>query len=155
MQARAARPAIIPLAVGERAWIDSARFTTLKVDPVTVGSSHFALGQEDLLPGSAIPLHRHATDEEILIVHRGHARVRLGDSTYAVEAGGIAYAPPRTWIRVANDGSDTLTIFYIFPTPHFLEYMRSITSATPGGRPLSAAERARLDSLHGIEFRRQ
>lgn len=147
------RPAVLPLAAGERAWLDSTRFTTLKVDPATVGAEHFALGAEALPPGSAIPVHRHLDDEEVLIVHRGRAAVTLGDSVHAVEAGGIAYVPPGTWVGLANAGADTLTIFYVFPTPHFLDYMRAIASARPGGRRLSPAEGARIDRQHRIEYR--
>ena len=147
------RPAVIPLAVGERAWLDSTRFTTLKVDPSTVGAQHFALGAEALPRGSAIPVHRHLADEEVLLIHRGRASVTLGDSVHTVEAGGVAYVPPGTWVGVANEGADTLTIFYAFATPHFLDYMRAIASPRPGGRRLSPAEGVRIDREHGIEYR--
>jgi quercetin dioxygenase-like cupin family protein len=147
------RPAVIPFDAGERAWLDSARFTTLKVDPKSVGAERFALGAEALPPGSAIPVHRHLADEELLIVHRGRAAVTLGDSGHVVEAGGVAYIPRGTWVGVANPGPDTLTIFYIFPTPHFLEYMRAIASPSPGGRRLSRDEAATINREHRIEYR--
>ena len=147
------RPAVISFDAGERAWLDSARFTTLKVDPKSVGAERFALGAEALPPGSAIPVHRHLADEELLIVHRGRAAVTLGDSEYVVEAGGVAYIPRSTWVGVVNPGPDTLTIFYVFPTPHFLEYMRAITSPSPGGRRLSRAEAATINGEHRIEYR--
>ena len=153
-QGSAGRPAVIAIGAGERAWLDSSRFTTLKVDPKTVGAERFALGAEALPPGTAIPVHRHLSDEELIIVHRGRARMTLGDSIWMVDAGGVAYIPRRTWVGIANAAQDTLTIFYVFPTPHFLDYMRGIASASPGGRRLAPAEAARIDRQYGIEYRR-
>jgi quercetin dioxygenase-like cupin family protein len=148
-----AHGAVIPLTAGEKGWLDSLRFTLLKVDPKLVGSEHFALGSEDLPPRSAIPVHRHAKDEELLIVYRGRAAIALADSSYEANAGGVVYIPRNTWVGVRNPGPDTLTVFFIFPTPHFLDYMRALTSPTPGGRSLSADEYARLNQAGGIEYR--
>ncbi len=149
----AGRPAVIPLTAGEKGWLDSSRFILLKVDPKLVGSEHFGLGSEDMAPRSAIPVHRHADTEELLIVQRGHAAVLLSDSAYDAGPGGVIYIPRNTWVGVANHGPDTLTVFFIFPTPHFLDYMRSLTSPTPGGRTLSDDEYTRLNQAHAIEYR--
>jgi quercetin dioxygenase-like cupin family protein len=149
----AGRPAVIPLVAGEKGWLDSSRFILLKVDPKLVGSEHFGLGSEDMPPRSAIPVHRHADTEELLIVQRGHAAVMLSDSAYDAGPGGVVYIPRNTWVGVANHGPDTLTVFFIFPTPHFLAYMRSLTSLAPGGRTLPNDEYARLNQAYGIEYR--
>jgi quercetin dioxygenase-like cupin family protein len=148
-----ARGAVIPLTAGEKGWLDSLRFTLLKVDPKLVGSEHFALGSEDLPPGSAVPVHRHSQDEELLIIYRGHAAITLADSSHKADAGSVVYIPRNTWVGVRNPGPDTLTVLYIFPTPHFLDFMRAVSTPTPGGRDLSPEERARNRQAHGIEFR--
>jgi quercetin dioxygenase-like cupin family protein len=128
----AGRPAVIPLVAGEKGWLDSSGFILLKVDPKLVGSEHFGLGSEDMPPRSAIPFHRHVDTEELLIVQRGHAAVMLSDSAYDAGAGGVVHIPRDTWVGVANHGPDTLTVFFIFPTPATLSHLYAkphITSA--------------------------
>jgi quercetin dioxygenase-like cupin family protein len=149
------RPAVIPLRAGERAWLDSSRFTLLKVDDRTVGARSFALGSEDLPPGTQIPIHRHKRDEELLIVHRGRVAVTLADVESIAEPGGVVFIPPETWVGVRSLGPDTATVFYVFPAIGFTDYMRSIGSPERGGRALSDTAYVRINTAHAIQYRRR
>jgi quercetin dioxygenase-like cupin family protein len=109
------RPRVIRRAQGERRYLADGRYMLLKVGPAATGSSYLFMGSEDLPPGSAIPLHQHEVDEEILIVHRGHLRVTVkGDSSDAT-AGDAVFLPPRTPVAVRSLGPDTASIFFVFP----------------------------------------
>jgi quercetin dioxygenase-like cupin family protein len=111
----ALHPQIVRRADGERRYLSDGRFMLLKVGPVATGASYLFMGYEDLPPGSAIPEHEHEVDEEIIIVHRGRVRAIMGrDSTEAV-AGDAIFLPPRSHISVRALGSDTASIFFVFP----------------------------------------
>ena len=50
---------------------------TLKFDPANGPSKHLIMFTEDLPPGASIPVHKHPSCEEILILETGHSRVHL------------------------------------------------------------------------------
>src|SRR5262249_19890763 len=43
----------------------------IKISPKTVGSKHLLVFTEQMLPGAAIPKHRHHGEEEILLIQTG------------------------------------------------------------------------------------
>ncbi len=45
------------------------------------------VGYEDLPPGTAIPVHKHLMDEEVLFLHQGEVKVILGDRKQEVKQG--------------------------------------------------------------------
>jgi quercetin dioxygenase-like cupin family protein len=115
----AVRTEIVPRVVapgeGERRVLPDGRHMLLKVGPASTGAAYLFLGAEDLPPGTGIPRHRHELDEEILIVQRGVLTVELNDTAHAAPAGSVVYLPPRAWISVRNEGSETATLMFVFP----------------------------------------
>ena len=114
----------------------------IKIDPLTTGSQRMVLGSSDLPPGDAIGMHRHLQEDEILLVFRGSAEVRLAGRKYEAGPGGAIYIPQGTCVAVANAGRDTLTTFFVFSSPGFEQVLREVSSR-PGEAPkrLSPAER--------------
>src|SRR5512140_3280551 len=72
----------------------------LKVTPENSGSEHIMLGTETIPPGGAIRKHRHLSQDEVLIIQTGKARVTLNDKDYDVGAGGIVFFPMNTWVSM-------------------------------------------------------
>ncbi len=140
----APRPAVIGPTEGERRFLRGGTAPLLiKVDPVTTGSRRMVLGSSDLPPGDAIPLHRHLTEDEIILIMRGTARVQLGRREFTEGPGATVFIPQGTCIAVANVGTDTLTNVFIFSSPGFEQVLREVSS--PEGAPakhVSPAERA-------------
>ena len=108
-------PRVVLPAEGEKRMLQDGRHMLLKVGPANTGAAYLFLGAEDLPPGTGIPRHRHELDEEILIVNRGELVVELNDTAHAAPAGSVIYLPPRAWIAVRNQGTETASLMFVFP----------------------------------------
>ena len=64
----------------------------IKVDPVK-GSNNLALGTQQLLKGSGIPVHRHPHNDEAFYVLEGSGSVTLNDVRHSCERGGTIFIP--------------------------------------------------------------
>ncbi len=109
------RPRVIRRAEGQRRYLADGRFMLLKIGPATTGSSYLFMGAEDLPPGTAIPAHQHEVDEELLIVHRGRVLVVFEHDSATAGPGDAVFLPARTRVSVRTLGSDTASIFFVFP----------------------------------------
>lgn len=129
-----AAPRVVGPAEGERRVLPDGRHMLLKVGPANTGAGYLFLGAEDLPPGTGVPRHRHELDEEILIVQRGQVTVELNDTAHAAPAGSVVYLPPRSWVAVANRGTETATIMFVFPRGSVERCFQFIGTA-PGEAP--------------------
>lgn len=109
------RPKVVRKAEGQRRYLPDGRFILLKVGPTTTGANYLFMGYEDIPPGTAIPTHQHEVDEEILIVHRGRVQVVLEHDSTSAAAGDAVFLPPHSRVSVRAIGSDTASIFFVFP----------------------------------------
>ena len=109
--------AIVSVNEGYPVHFSDGRLMRVKVGPQSTGASHLVMVDEDMPPGTAVPVHRHNRDEEILFVQRGVVTMTLGEREAEVEAGGTVYIPQGTWIGVRNTGTELATIVAIFAHP--------------------------------------
>jgi len=139
--AKAPTPTIIPADGGEHPVRRWGYPLTIKVDPVTTGAHSFSIGTEIILPGKEIPPHRHRHTEEVVVVQDGIVEAVVGNKSRNLTAGGMAYAPPDTWMSFKNHSKRPDTVLWIFPQPGFEQYVRA-TSVKLGQpvKPLSADE---------------
>ncbi len=117
----------------------------LKVDPKNGGSQHLVLGTEELLPGAAIPPHRHPHADEILFLQTGTARVHLGESVREAHAGATVFAPENTRISVENIGTDPISLVFVFSAPGFEELIRD--TSVPEGEKFVPLSKVQLDEI--------
>lgn len=108
----------------------------LKISPKNNGSQHLVMGTEQIRPGGRIRTHRHLEQDEILIIQTGVAHVCLGVREADVHAGGTVFIPANTKIGLLNNGSEPISLVFIFSAPGFEDYMRCTsvpagTQATP------------------------
>lgn len=138
------QPSVIGPAEGERRFLRGGTAPLLiKVDPVTTGSRRMVLGSSDLPPGDSIGVHRHLSEDEIILVTRGTARVRLGTKQYTAGPGSTVFIPQGTCIALANVGPDTLTNVFVFSSPGFERVLREVSSpAGAAPKRVSPAQRA-------------
>jgi quercetin dioxygenase-like cupin family protein len=141
---RSPRPAVIGPAEGERRFLRGGTAPLLiKVDPVTTGSRRMVLATSDLPPGDAIAVHRHLSEDEIILVTRGTARVQLGKEKYTAVAGTTVFIPQGTCIALETVGRDTFSMAFVFSSPGFERVLREVSS--PAGappKPVSPVQRA-------------
>ena len=144
----APHPAVIAASEGERRFLRGGEAALLiKIDPVTTGSQRMVLGGSDIPPGDAIGMHRHLQEDEIIIVLRGNAEVRLAGRKYEAGPGGAIYIPQGTCIAVANAGRDTLTTYFVFSSPGFEQVLREVSSR-PGEPPKRISPAERVAAFH-------
>ena len=138
------RPSVIGPAEGERRFLRGGTTPLLiKVDPVTTGSRRMVFATSDLPPGDSIGVHRHLSEDEIILVTRGTARIQLGTEKHTAGPGTTVFIPQGTCIAVATVGPDTFSMAFIFSSPGFERVLREVSS--PEGappRPVSPALRA-------------
>jgi quercetin dioxygenase-like cupin family protein len=110
----------------------------LKITPESTGSQHLVLGTQTIPPGGTVPKHRHLDQDEAVILQSGSARMTLAGKDYDVHAGGIVFAPAKTWMTLENTGTEDVQLIFIYSAPGFERYMRC--TSTPVGhtaQPLS------------------
>lgn len=153
----AVRPLILADSEGERrlhrpppaALSNLAAPFILKVDRRNGGSPELVLFTEDIVPGQAIPPHRHPDADEILFIHAGTGVAQLAGRQATVSAGAVIYMPRNTSVRLRNTGSGPLRIVAIFSRPGYEEYMRDISVAEGQvATPLSEAELTAIRARH-------
>ena len=70
---------------------------------------------EEVAAGDRIPLHRHRTDEMIVVVE-GRAEVSLGEERLEVMAGNTLFVPKGAIHEIHNVGDAPLVLHQVFPT---------------------------------------
>ena len=139
-----AKPSIIGATEGERRFLRGGKTPMLiKVDPVTTGSRRMVLATSDLPPGDSIGVHRHLSEDEIILVTRGMAEVQLGKDKYTATQGSTVFIPQGTCIAVTNVGQDTFSIAFVFSSPGFERVLRELSSPQ-GARPKPYTQAARV-----------
>ncbi len=134
MELSSPKPSVIGPEQGERRLLRGGTAPLLiKVDPVTNGSRRMVLAASDLPPGDEIQVHRHLSEDEIIYVTRGTARVQLGTQQYTAGAGTTVFIPQGTCIALTNTAQDTFSMVFVFSSPGFERVLREVSS--PAGAP--------------------
>jgi quercetin dioxygenase-like cupin family protein len=118
----------------------------LKVSPRNNGSQRLVMGTEDLLPGDAIPRHKHLGQDEIVLVQSGVIHVQVGDQQRDLHAGGIAFIPAYTWVSVKNTATQPASMVFVFSAPGFEAHMRCVSVlANEKPAPMTPEEQKQCD----------
>jgi len=131
----------------QRIWRDppSGGFM-LKVSPKNNGSEHLVMGTEDLLPGNAIPRHKHLGQDEIVFVQSGTLHVQLGDQERDLHAGGMAFIPAYTWVSLKNNDTQPASMVFVFSAPGFENHLRCVSvAANEKPTPMTPEEQKQCD----------
>lgn len=116
----------------------------LKVGPRLNGSERLVVGTERIAPGASIPIHKHPSEDEVVLVHSGTAHVWLGDQERDLHAGGLVFIPADTWIGLKNTSHEALELTFVFSAPGFDDFQTCIS--VPAGQP--APPMTKEDLLH-------
>ena len=113
-----------------------------------------AAGTQQLPPGAAIPVHKHYSDE-MLVVQRGAAMAILGDQRSLAASGSIIFIPKGVWHGVEPVEEDTQLLWVVSP-PGLEGFFRE-TGRKPGDpiKQLTPQEIEDIARKHGTVFRLQ
>lgn len=107
------------------------------------------MGTETLLPGAAIPVHRHRDCDEVLFVHKGQGRAVVERQHVTVVPGVMIYVPRQAWHGVRNTGTGLLHFTWTAAPPGIEGFFREMSRLGDGATPTALQE---LAARYGIEF---
>ena len=117
------------------------------------GSSHLAMGTQQVMAGSGIPVHRHLKMDEAFCVMEGSGVVSLNDMRHPFEKGATLFVPRNTWHGFENPDHELLLLWVV--TPAGLDgFFRETCSLA--GRPPKQLTREQIRSIalkYETEFR--
>jgi len=124
----------------------------IKVSAAT-GSDNLALGTQQVMVGTGIPIHRHLQMDEAFYVLEGSGILTLDDERRAFEKGATLFIPKNSWHGFANPDHELLLLWLV--TPAGLEGFFRETCSPPGARPrqLTREQINEIARKHATEFR--
>ena len=119
----------------------------------TTGSGNLALGTQQVMVGTGIPIHRHLQMDEAFYVLEGSGICILNDDRHAFEKGATIFIPKNSWHGFANPDHELLLLWVV--TPAGLEgFFRD--TCTPPGVPPRQLTREQINEIarkYATEFR--
>jgi quercetin dioxygenase-like cupin family protein len=79
------------------------------------GSRDFAMGTQQVMNGTGIPIHRHFKMDEAFLVLEGSGTVTLNDVRHPFEKGGTIFIPRNTWHGFENPDRELLLLWVVSP----------------------------------------
>ncbi len=125
------------------------RQVTVKIDSELMPGVRMSMVTEDLPPDTAIRVHLHQHEDEIIVIRMGSGIATLGEDEVAVATGAIVYVPQGVWHGLRNNGTETLGMSAIYSPPGFEQAFKD-RLLHPNRTP-AEAEASR--KKHGIVYR--
>jgi quercetin dioxygenase-like cupin family protein len=120
---------------------------------IKVSSDNFALGTQQVMAGSGIPIHRHFQMDEAFYVLDGSGIVTLNDVLHPFEEGGTIFIPKNTWHGFSNPDHELLLLWLVSPAG--LDGFFRETCNPPGVPPkqFTREQISEIARKYGTEFR--
>jgi quercetin dioxygenase-like cupin family protein len=99
----------------------------------TQGSESICFLSESILPGEAIPVHKHLNEDELIFLHKGSGLFTLDEKQYSVAAGSVAVVPKGVWHGLQNTGPENIEMRFAYTPSGFEGFFREV--GTPAGQP--------------------
>jgi len=126
----------------------------IKVDKKNNGVETLSLLTEDIPTNDAVPVHKHAAEEELIYIERGRGIFTLGDEEHEVGPGCMALVPRGVWHGLRNEEDDLLRMVFGYSPAGCEDYFRAI--GTKPGKPdkrLTAEDWKRINAEFGVTYR--
>src|SRR6516165_2884371 len=101
----------------------------IKIGTAT-GSNHLAMGTQQVMVGTGIPIHRHFKMDEAFYVLEGSGVFTLNDALHPFERGGTIFIPRNCWHGFENPDHELLLLWIV--TPAGLDGFFRDTCSPPG-----------------------
>ena len=124
----------------------------IKVGAAT-GSRDLAVGTQQVIIGTGIPIHRHFRMDEAFYILEGSGNVVLDDVRQAFEPGASIFIPKNTWHGFENPRHELRLLWIVSPAG--LDGFFRDTCSPPGAaaRSLSRDQIREIARRHDTEFR--
>ena len=124
----------------------------IKVGSAT-GSDNLALGTQQVMVGTGIPIHRHFHMDEAFYVLDGGGIFTLNDVRHSFEKGGTISIPKNSWHGFANPDHELLLLWVVIPAG--LDGFFRDTCTPPGVPPkqLTHEQVKEIALKYGTEFK--
>jgi mannose-6-phosphate isomerase-like protein (cupin superfamily) len=116
--------------------------------------SNVSLLSEELMPGSAIPVHKHLSEDEFFFFISGTGTGTLGDQTFTFKPGTSVFIPKNTWHSFQNTGKEKAFCTFSYSPAGFEDFFKEI--GTLKGREFKAKSKEELDRIakkYGMVFK--
>jgi quercetin dioxygenase-like cupin family protein len=97
------------------------------------GSNNLAMGTQQVMVGTGIPIHRHSQMDEAFYVLEGSGIFRLDDEAHPFELGASIFIPKNSWHGFSNPDHELLLLWVV--TPAGLDGFFRDTCSPPGVPP--------------------
>ena len=124
----------------------------IKIGSAT-GSNDLAVGTQQVMTGTGIPVHRHFKMDEAFYVLEGSGRVLLNDVPHQFEKGSVISIPKNSWHGFENPEHELLLLWVV--TPAGLDGFFRDTCNRPGvpGKQLTREQIREIARTYDTEFR--
>jgi quercetin dioxygenase-like cupin family protein len=116
-------------------------------------SDNLALGTQQVMVGTGIPIHRHSQADEAFYVLEGSGIFILNDVHHSFEKGGTIFIPKNSWHGFANPDHELLLLWIMSP-PGLDGFFRD--TCNPPGVPPKQLTREQISEIarkYATEFR--
>jgi quercetin dioxygenase-like cupin family protein len=117
------------------------------------GSPNLAVGTQQVMRGTGIPIHRHFSMDETFYILEGSGTLTLDDVPHPFEKNSTLYIPKNTWHGFSNPDHELLLLWVV--TPAGLDSFFRDTCTPPGTLPkqLTPLQIREIARRYGTEFR--
>jgi len=117
------------------------------------GSDKFAMGTQQVMTGTGIPIHRHFKMDEAFYILEGSGIFILNDVRHAFEKGATIFIPRDSWHGFENPDHELLLLWIVSPAE--LDGFFRETCSPPGVPPkeLTREQIREIARKYGTEFR--
>jgi len=106
---------------------------TIKLSKAKHGVDGISFCVEEQSPGRKMRVHKHLNNDELIFIHKGEGILTLGEETFNVKVGDVAFVPRGTWHGLDNTGKENLLMVFQYSPAGFEEYF--IENGTLVGMP--------------------
>jgi len=119
----------------------------------STGSGSLAMGTQQVMTGTGIPVHRHFKMDEAFYVLQGSGTVVLNDVRHPFAKGGTISIPKNTWHGFENPDQELLVLWVVAPAG--LDGFFRETCSPPGAPPkqLTREQIREIARKYDTEFR--
>ena len=120
---------------------------------IKISSNSLALGTQQVMAGTGIPIHRHFQMEEAFYILEGSGTFILNDVRHPFQQGGTIFIPKNSWHGFENPDHELLLLWVVSP-PGLEGFFRE--TCTPPGVPPKQLTREQIHEIarkYGTEFR--
>lgn len=127
---------------------------TFNISKTTDNITSVSLLSEELIPGSAIPVHKHLNEDEYFFFITGTGIITIDDNEYSFKPGTSAFVPKNTWHGLKNNSNDKVFFSFGYSPAGFEGFFKEI--GTPKGQPFTQKpkhEFERIAKKYGMVFK--